>query len=178
MGGSFLHVFGLMMASISTKYYQLILSQGLCSAIGLCAICQPSFAAIPTWFERNRGLAYGIASTGASFGGVIFPIMIPRLITSVGYGWAMRIAAFMMLGLLVISIVTIDSRTPPQPQPMTMRNLIQPFRELPMILLTFGFFLLGLGVFIPSSFSIIQAIQQGMSNDLAQYLLSMLNASR
>lgn len=166
------------MASISTKYYQLILSQGLCSAIGLCAVYQPPFTSIPTWFERKRGLAYGIASTGSSIGGVIFPIMISRLITSVGYGWAMRIAAFMMLGLLVITIVTVDSRTPPQPKPMTTRNLIQPFRELPMVLLTFAFFLLGLGVFIPSSYSIIQAIQQGMSSNLAQYLLPMLNASR
>lgn len=39
--GTFLHVFGLMMASISTQYYQLLLSQGVCSAIGVAAIFQP-----------------------------------------------------------------------------------------------------------------------------------------
>jgi hypothetical protein len=41
LGGSFLHVFGLMMASISTEYYQILLSQGVCSAIGVSAIFQP-----------------------------------------------------------------------------------------------------------------------------------------
>ncbi|KAH7311104.1 hypothetical protein BKA65DRAFT_575160, partial [Rhexocercosporidium sp. MPI-PUGE-AT-0058] len=32
--GMLLHVFRLMMASISTEYYQIMLSQGVCSAIG------------------------------------------------------------------------------------------------------------------------------------------------
>lgn len=41
IGGTFFHVFGLMMASISTQYYQLLLSQGICSAIGAAAIFQP-----------------------------------------------------------------------------------------------------------------------------------------
>lgn len=39
--GSFLHVFGLMMASISSTYYQVLLSQGVCSAIGVACIFQP-----------------------------------------------------------------------------------------------------------------------------------------
>lgn len=39
--GSFMHVFGIMMASISTEYYQILLAQGVCSAIGVSAIFQP-----------------------------------------------------------------------------------------------------------------------------------------
>lgn len=39
--GSFLHVFGLMMTSISTEYYQIMLSQSVCSAIGVSLIFQP-----------------------------------------------------------------------------------------------------------------------------------------
>jgi MFS family permease len=39
--GSFMHVFGIMMASLSTEYYQILLSQGLCSAIGVSAIFNP-----------------------------------------------------------------------------------------------------------------------------------------
>ena len=44
--GTFFHVFGLMMASISTKYYQFILSQGICSAMGACMIFYPSMACV------------------------------------------------------------------------------------------------------------------------------------
>ncbi len=39
--GSFMHVFGVMMASLSTEYYQILLAQGVCSAIGVSAIFQP-----------------------------------------------------------------------------------------------------------------------------------------
>lgn len=39
--GSFLHVFGIMMASLGTKYYQLLLAQGVCSALGVACIFQP-----------------------------------------------------------------------------------------------------------------------------------------
>lgn len=43
--GSFLHVFGLMMTSISTKYYQVMLAQGVCSGIGAAIIYLPGFQA-------------------------------------------------------------------------------------------------------------------------------------
>jgi len=40
--GSFLHIFGLMMVSISDKYYQIFLAQGVCSAIGCSFLFYPS----------------------------------------------------------------------------------------------------------------------------------------
>lgn len=36
-----MHVFGIMMTSLGTEYYQILLAQGLCSAIGVSAIFQP-----------------------------------------------------------------------------------------------------------------------------------------
>ncbi|GIK05054.1 hypothetical protein Aspvir_009153 [Aspergillus viridinutans] len=62
IGGTLLHVFGLMMASLAKTYYQFILSQAL--------------ACVSTWFSKKRGAAMGIMVTGSSVGGVIFPIMI------------------------------------------------------------------------------------------------------
>ena len=41
LAGSFLHIFGLMMTSISTKYYQIFLSQAVCSAIGCSFLFYP-----------------------------------------------------------------------------------------------------------------------------------------
>ncbi|KIN03225.1 hypothetical protein OIDMADRAFT_102909 [Oidiodendron maius Zn] len=177
LGGSILHVFGLMMASISTKYYQLLLSQGVCSALGICAIFQPCMSSIPSWFQHKRGAAYGIASSGTSLGGVIFPIMISQLIRRVGYAWSMRISAFLLLFLLTIVNLTVKSRAPSQRQKISKDTLLQPFREVPMVLLLLGFFFLTFGVFIPINYIVIQAIDDGMSNDLAQYLTALLNAA-
>ena len=72
-GGTFFHVFGLMMASISSKYYQLLLSQGLCSSLGAGAIFYAANNSGSTWFFRRRAFALGIMSSGSSLGGVIFP---------------------------------------------------------------------------------------------------------
>jgi len=44
--GTFLQVIGLMMASISTKYYQLLLSQAICSALGASMVFYPAFACV------------------------------------------------------------------------------------------------------------------------------------
>jgi MFS family permease len=41
IAGTLLHVFGLMMASLATTYYQILLAQGVCSAIGVAFIYQP-----------------------------------------------------------------------------------------------------------------------------------------
>ena len=41
--GTFLHVFGLMMTSISKEYYQFLLSQAVCSAIGASMVFYPAF---------------------------------------------------------------------------------------------------------------------------------------
>lgn len=121
---------------------------------------------------------YGIVSSGTSIGGVIFPIMVSHLIRKVGYAWSMRISAFLLLFLLTMANLTVKLRVPQQPQTISRDTLLQPFRELSMILLLLGFFFLTFGVFIPINYIVIQAIDYGMSNDLAQYLTTLLNAAR
>jgi MFS family permease len=167
-----------MMASISKEYYQVLLSQGVCSAMGVCAIFQPAMNCIPSWFNKKRGAAYGIVSTGSSLGGVIFPIMVSRMIAEVGYAWAMRTAAFLILFLLGIAILTVRSRVPPKPQNLDKASLVRPFREIKMLLIIAGFVFLTFGIFIPINYLVIQAMDAGMSYNLAQYLVPILNAAR
>ncbi|KAE8154625.1 MFS general substrate transporter [Aspergillus avenaceus] len=174
--GSFLHVFGLMMTSLSKEYYQILLSQGVCSAIGVAAIFQPTVSTLPSWFNKKRGAVYGIAATGSSFGGVIFPIMISRLIRQVGFPWTMRISAFIILFLMVIANLTVKSRLPPNPRKLSKESLTRPFREIKMILLLIGFLILTFGFFVPMNYIVSEAIARGMSHSLADYLAAILNA--
>ena len=52
IGGTLLHVFGLLMASLAKTYYQFILSQGVCSAIGVACLYSPGkFNLLPPFFE-------------------------------------------------------------------------------------------------------------------------------
>jgi MFS family permease len=148
MAGMFFHVFGLMMASISTKYYQFFLAQGVCSALGCSLFFYPAMSAVTTWFFKKRALALGITASGSSLGGVVFPIMVDRLIPQVGFGWTMRICAFLILGLGTIACLTVVSRIPPRPKPVKAMDFFRPFTEPTFAILAFGTFLTWLGTLI------------------------------
>jgi MFS family permease len=195
LGGSFFHVFGIMMASLGTKYYQILLA-GVCSAVGASAIFQPckylqtslqttfhtqrltytAVTCVGGWFNRKRGAAFGILFTGSSIGGVVFPIMISHLIRDIGFGWAMRTSAFLILFLLLIANMTVRAYHAPQRQTITNAQMAKPLADIQFLLLTAGFFCFSYGFFVPINYLPLQAISAGMDPSLAQYLLPILNA--
>ncbi|KAJ6787995.1 hypothetical protein PWT90_01107 [Aphanocladium album] len=176
--GSFMHVFGLMMASISTKYYQFLLSQGVCSAIGVAAVYLSAIACVSGWFDKRSGLAFGVLATGSSFGGVVLPIMLTRLITKVGYGWAMRTGAFLIGALCIIAICTVRRRNNISAQTtFTMAQMRQPFKEIPFIFILGGLFLIPFGLYTPINYLPTVAVSAGMSKTLAQNLVAIYNGA-
>lgn len=66
--GSFLVVFGMMMTSLSTKYYQIILAQGVCVGIGSGITYVPCLAMVASAFTTKRPLAIALATSGAAIG--------------------------------------------------------------------------------------------------------------
>lgn len=112
--GTFMIVFGLMMTSLATQYYQVLLAQGLCVGGGTGLLLVSSVGLPSTWFVRRRGLAVGVVSTGASVAGIVFPIALRHLIPTVGFGWAARILGFISLSTLAVSIALIRQRLPPR----------------------------------------------------------------
>ncbi|ATZ47933.1 hypothetical protein BCIN_03g02090 [Botrytis cinerea B05.10] len=173
--GSFFHVFGLMMVSISTKYYQIILAQGVCSPIGASAIFFVATASVSTWFKERRAFALGIVFSGSSLGGVIFPIMVNKLTVEVGFAWTMRICAFLILFLMVIANLTLKSRLHHQPKKINVHQFIQPLKEIPFLLVITSSFLFFLGVFLPFNYIVQMAVRNGMSASLANYLVSIIS---
>ncbi|KAF3766364.1 hypothetical protein M406DRAFT_38721 [Cryphonectria parasitica EP155] len=174
--GTVLHVLGIMMTSLATEYYQILLAQGVCSAIGASCIFQPSVTCAAGWFNKKRGAAFGIMFTGSSIGGVIFPILVARLISEIGFPWAMRTCGFLILFLLIIANLTVRGFYPPSPHPVSATQLAKPLKEVDFLLITAGFFFFSYGFFVPIDYLPVQAIAAGMSTDLAAYLLSILNA--
>ena len=66
--GTFLSVSGLMMASISTRYYQVFLSLGVCVGLGSGCLFVPSVAIVSTYFSTKRAAATGLTAAGGSLG--------------------------------------------------------------------------------------------------------------
>ncbi|KAL4898249.1 major facilitator superfamily domain-containing protein [Aspergillus ambiguus] len=173
--GGIMLPFGLMMTSISSKFWHLILAQGVC--IGLAAGCLfvPSVALLPQYFRKRRGLANGIAASGSSIGGVIYPIMFNQLQHRVGFPWATRAVGFLCFGTCCISFTLMRLRF----QPKEKRKLLQlsAFKEPPFVLFCIAMFLGFLGFYNFLFYVQSYAIDTGIVDaNLGFYLLSMLNA--
>ncbi|KAL5415273.1 hypothetical protein PMIN06_006911 [Paraphaeosphaeria minitans] len=175
--GAFFHVFGLMMTSLCSEYYQFILAQGICSPLGLNCIFNAAVSSLPSWFLKKRGLAYGVTAAGSGLGGIIFPIMASHLIPQIGYGWTMRTFAFVILGLLLIAFATVRSRLPPKTREFKLHVFADPFKDPRFTMMVISSFIFFLGLFIPINFIEVEAMGKGMSVRLSSYLLAMLNAA-
>ncbi|EAU33084.1 conserved hypothetical protein [Aspergillus terreus NIH2624] len=163
--GTFLHVFGLLMTSLSKQYYQFALSQSVCSGIGASLVFTPSMTAPMTFFRRKRALAGGLTIAGSSLGGVIFPLMVVRLIPKIGFPWTMRVCAFMIFGLLLITNVTISSNLDHHPRPFKIAQYLGPLQETNYVLMCF------------CSFFFYSGIHYGMSTSMAFNMIPILNGA-
>lgn len=165
-----------MMVSLGSEYYHFFLSQSIVCPIGASAVTSASMSCLVTWFHRRRATAFGIMMSGSSVGGIILPIMIPKLIDRVGFPWAMRAVGFMFLFLLTIACLTVRSRLELDSKPVDMREYVRGIREPTMMSTVFGLFLVFWGLFLPYNFVILQARAQGMDGDLVIYLLPIMHA--
>lgn len=66
--GSLLVAAGMMIVSVCTQYWQLILSQGVLVGLGSGCLFVPSIAVLPTYFEKRQSLALGIGASGSALG--------------------------------------------------------------------------------------------------------------
>lgn len=82
--GGFFVVFGLMMTSLCRTYWQLMLAQGICIGIGAGQLFIVAVAVLPGWFAKRRAIATGLAATGSSLGGVVYPIVFHELEPRIG----------------------------------------------------------------------------------------------
>jgi MFS family permease len=172
--GTVILTFSLMMTSLATKYYELILAQGVVFGIGFGLLFFPSMSATATHFMKYRATALGVAVAGSSVGGVVFPIMLQQLFHIVGFGWAVRISAFVCLACGIIATALVSSRLPKRkPGPWIDVTSLKDAN--------YAFFVLGsaitcLGIFVPMYYIVQYAEGYHISQTLAFGVLSIMNA--
>ncbi|XP_014552064.1 hypothetical protein COCVIDRAFT_41747 [Bipolaris victoriae FI3] len=169
------YCFGLMMTSLSTEYYQILLSQSVLSSLGSGALFNAGMTSTTSWFLRRRGTVFGIVNSGSSLGGVVLPIMITHLFRSIGFAWTLRVLGFFFLALGTITCVTVKTRLTPTPRPISLSDYVRPFQERTAVLTMLGGFLYFWGMFLPLNYIIVQAQANGISPSVTPYLLSIIN---
>ncbi|OGM48615.1 hypothetical protein ABOM_001971 [Aspergillus bombycis] len=172
LGGSLLHVFGLMMTSISNRYYQILVSQ----AYVVPLVWLPFSKQHPQLVQQEAWCSIRHCVLRLKHREIVYPIMISKIINILGFPWTMRTCAFIIFFLLRIANLTVRSRLPPNPRKLSMESLMRPFKELKMMLLVASFSILAFGIFVPMNYLVTEAMAKGMGRDLAEYLVAILNA--
>ncbi|TFK49230.1 MFS general substrate transporter [Heliocybe sulcata] len=177
--GSAISVLAMMMVSLGqhNQVWQFFLSQGLLFGIGIALVFTPALAVIGHWFRRNRAFAIGIVASGSSLGGVIYPIMLQELIPRIGFGWAVRVAAFSMMLCLLVACLTLRPRLPPRGR-IRLSDIVdlEGFRDPRYALCGVGAFLIFYALFTPYFYLEIYADFRGVPKHISKYLLAILNA--
>ncbi|KAK7441910.1 riboflavin transporter MCH5 [Colletotrichum acutatum] len=112
--GSVLVVAGTLAASACTRYWQLLLAQGICVGLGNGCLFCPTVALVSTYFAKRRAFAIGITACGSGAGGVVFPIVIREMLPRAGFGWTMRTLGFIQAAALGTALLCLKPRVPPR----------------------------------------------------------------
>lgn len=174
--GSFLIVFGHMMLSICHTFWQALLAQGFCIGIGAGCLYIPCVAILPTYFSSKVGLAIGLAAAGSSFGGIIYPIVLFKLIDKIGFGWSVRVMGFIALATLLIPVTVMKMRF----KPTKPRSLIDwsAFTDIPYITFVIGSLIGFMGLYVVLFYLSYYAEAQHIADTrMAFYLVPIFNAA-
>ncbi|KAF2419015.1 MFS general substrate transporter [Tothia fuscella] len=127
---------GIFTMSLATKYWHLFLTQGVLTGIGGGIFFCPVMGLLSTYFLKKRGLALGMATTGNSIGGIIYPVIVRQLLPKIGFPWTVRVLGFFNMAALVLVVVLMKPRLPPRKiGPIIEWSAI---RDIPYVLFVLG----------------------------------------
>ena len=131
---------------------------------------------MPQYFSTRLGLAIGLISSGSALGGVIYPIVLYRLIDTIGFGWSTRAIGFIALGTLLIPITVLRLRVaPPKVRAMVDLSALTDIYYMSFVVATFLAFM---GLFVLLFYLSFFTQNTGISNgSMAAYVVVIFNAA-
>ncbi|KAF3352882.1 hypothetical protein VdG1_08568 [Verticillium dahliae VDG1] len=174
ISGSVLIVGGLFAASVSTQFYQLVLSQGLAFGLGTALVYYPAVSSSGQYFRRH-GLVNGVVLSGGALGGCIGPYSVRIMIQRLGLPATFRTLAAMSAGVLTFSCIAFtQARRRPRPRSRKLIDLRLLRDTRFLVILVSG--TVAMTGFLPRYFIIpASAVSQGIDKGYAAWLLGLMN---
>ena len=160
------------------------------------ALCTwPMVALVGQYFKRSRAAATGMVIAGSSLGGIIWPIVIDRLLnnTKLGFPWTMRILGFIMIPLLMFSCAAAKSpnstsrvletgqeekKADGKDKAAERKAAVKMLLKQPSLQITcLAMFMIYFGLFAPIFYLPSFAAEAGFSTTLAFYTASIVNGA-
>lgn len=174
--GTFGVVVGHMMLSLVHEYWQALLAQSFAIGLGAGALFMPSVAVLPQYFRGRLATATGLAVSGSSVGGIVYPIMFSKLVHKIGFPWAVRTIGLFALALLTIPLLTMKLRVKAPKKPLAFDTGI--FKERTTMAFILSGFFGYIGLQIPFFYISFTVNAKGYaSTQESFYILAILNAA-
>lgn len=159
------------------EYHWIFLSLGILVGLGSGILYVPSLALVSAYFSTRRPLATGIAATGSSIGGLMYPVLFRILVDRYGFPWACRTFGLINGGLLLLACFLVRPLTTTTPVGVRKRYIdIAAFRDGLFLMFSISLFLMWLGVDIPFYYlpTFVQE-KLTLSANIGDYLLAVMN---
>lgn len=166
---------GFMMASISTKYWHYLLSQGLVVGLGFGAGFTPAVSCASSYYKKKRGLANGALSSGSAISGIIIPIYLSKMINNpnIGLDWALRTSGFICFILHGTAFLIMHQKQlPPNNRPLLDFNV---FKAPAYSTTVLAYMCTALGIFYPVFYIQSIARSKGVDQDTAFWSVAIFS---
>lgn len=181
--GSVITFVSMLGVSFCETLIQLIMVQGVAFGLGGSMLFLPGCALVNQYFDRRKATAMSVIIGAASFGGIIWPLILQALFDhpGIGFGWGVRIAALLLAILLTISNVLMKPRLAPTP-----KHLYQPWSQAWTLLTddpkTYTLFVIGTAVlfinfFVPFFTIASYAKKVNFTPSMATHMVAIMNAA-
>uniref|UniRef100_V5EZG6 Monocarboxylate transporter n=1 Tax=Kalmanozyma brasiliensis (strain GHG001) TaxID=1365824 RepID=V5EZG6_KALBG len=184
-----LSALSILIASFSTNIAMLIAFQGVFFGITSGVLLTPVVLYLGQWFDKKRGFATSAIFMGSGVGGVVFPLALNALLTSVGFAWTMRVWALAQLLLNGTALYLVKPRIEPSQShkglpssrkellrvllPGDLRPLLSPIAIIYFVVIMLQAF----GWYIVSLYIATYATALGFNSTISTGILSAFNAS-
>ncbi|ORZ05260.1 major facilitator superfamily domain-containing protein [Absidia repens] len=153
IGAVLCNTLALMLASISTEIWQLMLTQGVLAGFGASLVWFPCVSASQQYFDKRRGMAVGISISGSGFGGLVMSNIVEAINSTLGVRWSLRVVGFINLALLSFTACVVRPLHPPPPCNTLSQSInLKPFRNIQFCLLFAIQFVGNFAFNVPSSY--------------------------
>lgn len=182
LGGTLMMGAGLLLSSTGSAWSLLVGHGLLLGLLGGAAVYPPLVVYVSRWFDRRRGTALALISSGQYISGVVWPPLFEIGIDRIGWQRTMVVCACVIVAAVVPMALLVLRRAPPStghaavaaagPPPGTPVLGLRP--NTAMAFLATAPFFCCIPMAMPTSHLVALCTDTGLSSELGAFMLSML----
>lgn len=183
LAGLVLYIAFFVLLSFCKAYWQYFVVIGVVGGAATSIIFVVPVACLGHYFDRRRGAATGLAMSGGSLGGIMFPLLLDHLWSRIGFAWGTRAVGLITIVLVALGCILIrpnpDFPLGHKQSSKGKRSVLPDFSILlipSVALMAAGVFFIEWGFFVGLEYVASYALSHGIARDQAYQMVVYLNA--